>query len=113
MPELPEVEGVVRDLRPIVEGKTIERVTLSETIYASHDAGKQAIVKSAAPQHFEQMIQEMTIDRIERRSKYIFFHITGFFLSLISNTTLAQFPTAGIRALRIGWVGHVIFLCTY
>ena len=32
MPELPEVEGVVRDLKPLVEGKTIERVTLSEVV---------------------------------------------------------------------------------
>ena len=75
MPELPEVEGVVRDLRPIVEGKTIANVTLSETVYTSHEAGKQAIVKNAAPQHFEQMLQNMTIARIERRSKYIFFHL--------------------------------------
>ena len=75
MPELPEVEGVVRDLRPIVEGKTIEYVTLSETVYTSHEAGKQAIVKNAAPPHFEQMLQNMTITRLERRSKYIFFHI--------------------------------------
>ena len=30
MPELPEVEGVVRDLKPIVEGKTIEYVALSK-----------------------------------------------------------------------------------
>ena len=75
MPELPEVEGVVRDLRPIVEGKTIAGVTLSETVYTSHEAGKQAIVKNAAPPHFEQMLQNMTITRLERRSKYIFFHV--------------------------------------
>ena len=30
MPELPEVEGVVRDLKPLVEGKTIESVTVKE-----------------------------------------------------------------------------------
>ncbi|WP_274307698.1 bifunctional DNA-formamidopyrimidine glycosylase/DNA-(apurinic or apyrimidinic site) lyase [Solibacillus daqui] len=76
MPELPEVEGVVRDLRPIVEGKTIASVTLSETVYASHEAGKQAIIKSAAPEQFEKMLQGMTIERIQRRSKYIFFHLT-------------------------------------
>lgn len=38
MPELPEVEGVVRDLRPIVEGKTIESVSLSDVVYTSHEA---------------------------------------------------------------------------
>lgn len=75
MPELPEVEGVVRDLRPIIEGKTIASVTLSQTVYAAHEAGKQAIVKNAAPQHFEQMLQGMTIEQLQRRSKYIFFHL--------------------------------------
>lgn len=75
MPELPEVEGVVRDLRPIVEGKTIANVTLSQTVYAAHEAGKQAIVKNATPLHFEKMLQGMTIESLQRRSKYIFFHL--------------------------------------
>lgn len=75
MPELPEVEGVVRDLRPIVEGKTIEKVSVSETVYSSHEAGKQAIVKNTTPPHFEKMLQGMTIESLERRSKYIFFHL--------------------------------------
>ncbi|ATP41412.1 DNA-formamidopyrimidine glycosylase [Solibacillus sp. R5-41] len=73
MPELPEVEGVVRDLKPIVEGKTIEKVTLSSVIFASNEAGKQAIVKNMAPQLFEQQLQNWTILEIKRRSKYIFF----------------------------------------
>lgn len=75
MPELPEVEGVVRDLRPIVEGKTIESVSLSDVVYTSHEAGKQAIVKNAKPAQFELLVRDMTIDKLERRSKYIFFHL--------------------------------------
>lgn len=75
MPELPEVEGVVRDLRPIVEGKTIQAVTLSEVVYTSHAAGKQAIVKNAKPEQFEQLLRDLTIEKLERRSKYIFFHL--------------------------------------
>ena len=75
MPELPEVEGVVRDLRPIVEGKTIESVSLSDVVYTSHEAGKQAIVKNAKPSQFELLVRDMTIDKLERRSKYIFFHL--------------------------------------
>lgn len=75
MPELPEVEGVVRDLRPIVEGKTIETVSLSDVVYTSHEAGKQAIVKNAKPSQFELLVRDMTIDKLERRSKYIFFHL--------------------------------------
>lgn len=55
MPELPEVEGVVRSLQPVVTGKTIYHVTISEVI--------------------KQAIEGMTIKSIERRSKYIFFHL--------------------------------------
>jgi formamidopyrimidine-DNA glycosylase len=73
MPELPEVEGVVRDLKPIVEGKTIAQVTLSEAVFTSHEAGKQTIVKNSEPYQFERLLQQMTIVELKRRSKYIFF----------------------------------------
>ena len=76
MPELPEVEGVVRDLKPLVEGKRIETVNISETVYTSHAAGKQTIVKASEPADFELVMSGMTIDRIERRAKYIFIHLT-------------------------------------
>ncbi|MER1999247.1 MAG: bifunctional DNA-formamidopyrimidine glycosylase/DNA-(apurinic or apyrimidinic site) lyase [Lysinibacillus sp.] len=76
MPELPEVEGVVRDLKPLVEGKQIKGVKLSEAVYTSHAAGKQSIVKASQPVDFELVMSDMTIDRIERRAKYIFMHLT-------------------------------------
>ncbi|MEC1180416.1 bifunctional DNA-formamidopyrimidine glycosylase/DNA-(apurinic or apyrimidinic site) lyase [Metasolibacillus meyeri] len=75
MPELPEVEGVVKDLKPLVEGKTIQSVTLSNTVYTSHAAGKQTIVKGGALEWFETSVQQMTIAAIERRAKYIFIHL--------------------------------------
>ena len=75
MPELPEVEGVVRDLKPLVEGKTIAHVQLSDVIYTSIEAGKQCIVKNSTPDLFEQQLEGMTITQVVRRSKYIFFTI--------------------------------------
>lgn len=75
MPELPEVEGVVRNLAPKVEGKTIQSVKLSETIYTSWNDGKQCIVKNIEPTIFEEALKDMTITSVTRRSKYIFFHI--------------------------------------
>ncbi|MEO4051968.1 bifunctional DNA-formamidopyrimidine glycosylase/DNA-(apurinic or apyrimidinic site) lyase [Solibacillus sp. CAU 1738] len=75
MPELPEVEGVVRDLKPAVEGKSITGIVLSETILASTAAGKQCIIKNIEPHLFEQVMTGMAIEKIERRSKYIFFTI--------------------------------------
>lgn len=75
MPELPEVEGVVRDLKPLVEGKTIESVRLSDTVFHSHIEGKQTIVKGSDLQLFATMLQGMTIVKVERRAKYIFIHL--------------------------------------
>ncbi|MFC7684409.1 bifunctional DNA-formamidopyrimidine glycosylase/DNA-(apurinic or apyrimidinic site) lyase [Ureibacillus sp. GCM10028918] len=75
MPELPEVEGVVRALVPAVEGKTILKVELSDTIYSSFGLGKQCIVKNIEPNLFEEVMQGMNIQSITRRSKYIYFHL--------------------------------------
>lgn len=75
MPELPEVEGVVRDLRPLVEGKTITGVLLSQVVHNGALAGKQCIVKNAEPMNFERALQQMRITAVTRRSKYIFFHL--------------------------------------
>ncbi|MFY0519426.1 bifunctional DNA-formamidopyrimidine glycosylase/DNA-(apurinic or apyrimidinic site) lyase [Lysinibacillus sp. UGB7] len=75
MPELPEVEGVVQALKPEIEGRTIEQVQLSEIIRFSFSEGKQCIVKQSEPDAFEMALTQMTIHRIERRAKYIFFHL--------------------------------------
>lgn len=75
MPELPEVEGVVRALAPKVEGYTIDKVELSSTIYESCKLGKQCIVKNIEPDLFTEVMQGMTIEKVVRRSKYIFFHL--------------------------------------
>lgn len=75
MPELPEVEGVVRALVPKVEGKIIDKVELSKTIYNSWGAGKQCIVKNIEPNLFEEVMQGMKIKKIIRRSKYIYFYL--------------------------------------
>lgn len=73
LPELPEVEGVVRMLKPAVEHKTIQRVIVSPVIYASKAAGKEAIIKGQTPEAFIAAVEGMTIEHIERHAKYIFF----------------------------------------
>lgn len=75
MPELPEVEGVVRSLQPAVTGRTITSVTVSETVLKSHEAGKEAIIKAIAPALLVELLRDMKIQRIERRSKYIYFYL--------------------------------------
>lgn len=75
MPELPEVEGVVRALSPKLEGKVISEVSLSKTVYESHSCGKQCIVKNMDPSEFEEMMRGMTIQKVVRRAKYIFMNV--------------------------------------
>lgn len=75
MPELPEVEGVLRALQPIVSGKTIKSVEVSETIYNSKANGKEAIIKGLDVEQFCLALPGTKIDHLERRSKYIYFHL--------------------------------------
>lgn len=75
MPELPEVEGVVRDLKPLVEGKTIQHVNLSDVVFQSHANNKKTIVKNDDVHYFQEMMRDMTITKVERRAKYIFIHL--------------------------------------
>ena len=75
MPELPEVEGVVRSLAPVTSGRTIRNVEISETVTASKAAGKEAIVKGLSVESFSSRLIGYTIQAVTRRSKYIYFHL--------------------------------------
>ena len=61
MPELPEVETIVADLRPHLVGRTIERVEL----------GFPTIVRHPEPELFIDGIAGMRIESVSRRGKYI------------------------------------------
>ncbi|WP_088006620.1 bifunctional DNA-formamidopyrimidine glycosylase/DNA-(apurinic or apyrimidinic site) lyase [Indiicoccus explosivorum] len=73
MPELPEVEGVVRLIRPAVEGRTVQEVTVSETVRESKAGGKDAILKRITEDAFIEEMTGATFRSVERRSKYIYF----------------------------------------
>lgn len=75
MPELPEVEGVVRALAPIAEGRTVLEVTVSDTVIQSKQLGKETIVKGITTEDFAAEMVGMTITGVTRRSKYIYFHL--------------------------------------
>ena len=45
MPELPEVEGLVRAFAPEAIGRTIQEVTVSDIVIESKERGKEAIIK--------------------------------------------------------------------
>jgi formamidopyrimidine-DNA glycosylase len=67
MPELPEVETVVRQLEPEVEGHRIERLEVLDPRWS----------RPAAPEHLEKAVGGGTIERLGRRGKYILMHLDG------------------------------------
>lgn len=75
MPELPEVEGVVRALQPVSIGQTIQDVTVSETVIQSKQLGKETIIKGIPVEDFAEQLVGMTIAEVTRRSKYIYFQL--------------------------------------
>lgn len=66
MPELPEVETVVRALRARILGVRMERVA-----YAARR------VASGNPPRWRTRLKGRTIERVSRRGKYIVFHFSG------------------------------------
>ena len=66
MPELPEVETVVRDLRPQLAGRRIESVQLTRD-----PAIRKRIVRYPNPTRFVRRLRGRTIRSVERRGKYL------------------------------------------
>ena len=66
MPELPEVETVVRDLRPQLSGRTITAVQLTRDPLI---LGR--LIRYPSPRRFVQGLRGRTIRAVERRGKYI------------------------------------------
>jgi len=68
MPELPEVETVVRYLRPKIAGKTIQRITPQNNynrVLATHTA-----------QQFNKLVKGQVINTVLRRGKFIVFNLS-------------------------------------
>lgn len=72
MPELPEVEGLVRALAPEAIGRTIKDVTISNVVIESKERGREAIIKGMSTDDFIDQMKNMTIVNVSRRSKYIY-----------------------------------------
>ena len=64
MPELPEVETICRGLRPKLEGQRLVRV-----IQRRQD------LRFPLPDDFAARLEGRTVERIERRAKYMLFHL--------------------------------------
>jgi formamidopyrimidine-DNA glycosylase len=68
MPELPEVEAVLRTIRPFVEGRTIVRCRVLHPIAVRPSSGRGAKRVAAM---LTRMLPGRTILRTERRGKYL------------------------------------------
>lgn len=64
MPELPEVETIVRELKPIITGKTVQGISImwERTVDANHD-------------EFLEKLKGHSITSVNRRGKYICMHL--------------------------------------
>ena len=73
MPELPEVETIVADLRPHLVGRTITRCELSF----------RTIVRHPEPEAFVDSVVGMRIESVGRRGKYILVGLGGDLLLVV------------------------------
>jgi formamidopyrimidine-DNA glycosylase len=67
MPELPEVETVVRQLEPEVEGRRIERLEVLDPRWS----------RPVSPEKLGKQVSGSGIERLGRRGKYILMHLDG------------------------------------
>jgi formamidopyrimidine-DNA glycosylase len=70
MPELPEVEVIRRDLLKEVVGRTIDRAEVRDI-----PNSPRVIRRHGGPPEFAGPLAGMTINRLERRGKYLVFHL--------------------------------------
>jgi|SRR5581483_1617050 len=67
MPELPEVETIVRQLAPVVEGRRIERIQIGDPRWS----------RPLAPAELEDALRGRRVERLDRRGKYLLWHLEG------------------------------------
>jgi len=90
MPELPEVETFVRQLKPALVGKTI----------LSADLRWNRTLAAPAPQKFREQIVGQKIKDVSRRAKYLVFQLSSFQLLIhlrMSGDLLIKNSTIGLE----------------
>ena len=67
MPELPEVETIRRQLAPLIEGRTLERVEILDPRWS----------RPLAPAELAGALEGRRIERLQRRGKYLVWRLSG------------------------------------
>src|SRR5437867_4809820 len=96
MPELPEVETIVADLRPHLVGRTIVRCELAFP----------TIVRHPEPEEFVDSIAGMHIQAVDRRGKYILVRLSGDAPPSPSATTPPQWAAVDL-VVHLGMTGQL------
>mgnify|MGYP002623740946 FL=1 len=101
MPELPEVETVIRGLRPHLEGARLARVEQ-----------RRADLRFPLPERFAARLQGRRIERIDRRAKYILAHLDdgAVLLCHLGMSGRMTLPGPGQAPVAIGPHDHIILV---
>ncbi len=104
MPELPEVETVVRDLRPQLAGRRIESVRLTRD-----PAIRRRLVRYPNPTKFVRSLRGRTIRSVERRGKYLVMPLDQRGVAPRDGRFSANgaFETSERLVVHLGMTGHL------
>jgi len=101
MPELPEVETVVNDLRPQLAGRRIESLQLTRD-----PAIRARLVRYPSATKFVRRLRGRTIKAVERRGKYIVMPLDGAPAGTFGAN--GALDTSGERVIvHLGMTGHL------
>jgi len=99
MPELPEVETVRRGLQPVWEGRRFTRVTCY-----------RPDLRKPFPEGFAQILTGKTVERIERRAKYLLVRLSGDLVLIIHLGMSGRMTIAEKDDGIVGTHDHVVFV---
>ena len=98
MPELPEVETIVRDLRPQLTGRRIESVKLT-----SDRPARDRVIRYPTALKFARRLRGRTIETVQRRGKFIVMPLAANGTS----TTAASAASDERLIVHLGMTGHL------
>jgi formamidopyrimidine-DNA glycosylase len=104
MPELPEVETIVRDLRPQLAGRRIESLQLTRD-----PAIRARLVRYPTPTRFLRSLKGRTIRSVERRGKYLVMPLDNRGVAPRDGRFSANgaFETSERLVVHLGMTGHL------
>ncbi|MFW6013481.1 MAG: DNA-formamidopyrimidine glycosylase family protein, partial [Candidatus Bipolaricaulota bacterium] len=107
MPELPEVETVVRGLQDPLTSQRIEEVQVDD----------ERLLRNASPEEFKSEVIHQPISKVERLGKYIVFHLTENLLFAIHLRMTGRLLLCGnedantdYRRLQLGLTRHQLVM---